>query len=450
MAIPLELMQFTLITILITSVAAVLGGLITMLFPGMHVYNLLGFMMIFSIAVVESLNPLYLAAIIVGLMLGYIMTFSSISTLYFQAPDDSTMFFMMPSQKYMMKGKAHAAAVLGAVGSLVGVFIVVVGFPLGGIIIKIFYEVFKDAMFFLTGIVICFVLMSEWPKDFGQGQTKWQRLRDGWSTLSWGYLVFILASILGIINFNKPLIPSANAFQSLAPIFIGLFAIPSMITNVISKVNVPPQYVSKSVHLRGHHIIQSGVSGAAGGVYGAVTPGVTPGPSGYMAGHATAQGGETNFLMSMNVNRIVYYVGAATLLMHPAVHLRRGGVSMFIDLFGYAPKSSGDYYIVISALCFAAFISFILILGLSRLAGRFLRKLDFRIISIISIVVLIAIVALFTSWQGLIVLTVASGLGLIPVLFQTRRMSLLAVLLTPMFLNMSGAGGTVAKFLGLV
>ncbi len=447
MNMPLDLMLFT---IAITTVAAVVGGLITMMFPGMHVYNLLGFMMIFSMATVESINPIYLASIIVGLMLGYIMTFSSISTLYFQAPDDSTMFFMMPSQKYMMKGKGHAAAVLGAVGSLVGVLIVVVGLPLGGFIIKIFYDVFKEAMFFLTGIVICFILMSEWPKDFGQGQTKWQRMRDGWSTLMWGYLVFFLASILGIINFNKPLIPASNAFQSLAPIFIGLFAIPSMITNVISKTNIPPQFVSKSVHLRAHHIIQSGVSGAAGGLYGAVTPGVTPGPSGYMAGHATAQSGETNFLMSMNVNRIVYYVGAATLLLHPDVHLRRGGVSMFIDLFGYSPKSSADYYLVISALCFAAFFSFILILGLSRVAGKFVRKLDFRIISIISIVVLVIIVVLFTSWQGLIVLTVASGLGLLPVLFQTRRMNLLAVLLTPMFLNMSGAGGTVAKLLGLI
>ena len=447
MQMPLDLMLYT---IAITSAAAVLGGIITMMFPGMHVYNVLGFIMIFGMALADSINPIYLVSLIVGMMLGYIMTFSSISTLYFQAPDDSTMFFMMPSQKYMMKGKAHAAALLGAVGSLVGVFIVVVGFPLGGFIIKMFYDVFKEVMFFLTGIVICFVLMSEWPKDFGQGQTKWQRLRDGWSTLMWGYLVFILASILGIINFNKPLIPSANAFQSLAPIFIGLFAIPSMITNVISKTNIPPQYVSKSVHLRAHHIIQSGVSGAAGGVYGGVTPGVTPGPSGYMAGHATAQGGETNFLMSMNVNRIVYYVGAATLLLHPNVHLRRGGVSMFIDLFGYTPKSSADYYLIVSALCFAAFFSFILILGLSRLSGKFLRKIDFRIISLISIVLLIIIVAIFTSWQGLVVLTVASGLGLLPVLFQTRRMSLLAVLLTPMFLNMSGAGGTVAKFLGLI
>lgn len=447
MQMPLDLMLYT---IAITSAAAVLGGIITMMFPGMHVYNVLGFIMIFGMALADSINPIYLVSLIVGMMLGYIMTFSSISTLYFQAPDDSTMFFMMPSQKYMMKGKAHAAALLGAVGSLVGVFIVVVGLPLGGFIIKMFYDVFKEVMFFLTGIVICFVLMSEWPKDFGQGQTKWQRLRDGWSTLMWGYLVFILASILGIINFNKPLIPSANAFQSLAPIFIGLFAIPSMITNVISKTNIPPQYVSKSVHLRAHHIIQSGVSGAAGGVYGGVTPGVTPGPSGYMAGHATAQGGETNFLMSMNVNRIVYYVGAATLLLHPNVHLRRGGVSMFIDLFGYTPKSSADYYLIVSALCFAAFFSFILILGLSRLSGKFLRKIDFRIISLISIVLLIIIVAIFTSWQGLVVLTVASGLGLLPVLFQTRRMSLLAVLLTPMFLNMSGAGGTVAKFLGLI
>ena len=443
-------MEIIILTIAITTLAAIIGGITTFLFPGLHVYNLLAFILIFYIGLMDTITPIYVAAFIVGAMLGYIMTFSSISTLYFQAPDDSTMFFMMPTQKYMMKGKAHAAAVLGGVGSLLGLFIVVVAIPLLGFLIRIFYDVFKEALFFLTGIALCFILMSEWPKDFGQGQTKWQRLRDGWSTLLWGYVVFILASILGMINFYKPLVPDDRAFQNLAPIFMGLFAIPSMLANLISHVNVPEQYTSKSIHLRMHHLIQSGTSGALGGMFGALTPGITPGPAGYMAGHATAQGGENNFLMSMNVNRVVYYIGATTLLMHPQVNLRKGGTSLFIDLFGYAPMTQNDYFLLLAGVAIAGLVTFLLILLYSRLAAKLVSRFSFKYISGISIVVLVGIVVYFTSWQGLIILTVASGLGLMPILFQTRRMNLLAVLFVPMFLNMSGMGGTVAKFLGLI
>ena len=441
-------LEVILITIALTCVGTILAGFLAFL-PGLHVYNLMGLIMIFYMTMAESIQGIYIAAVMMGMMLGFVMFFSSISTLYFQAPDDSTMFFQLPTQRYLLKGKAHAAVILGGIGSLIGCLIVIVGIPLIGPILRIFVNIFKETQFFLIGIAICFILMSEWPKDFGQGQTKWQRLRDGWTTLLWGYLVFILASILGMINFYKPLLPLENSFQNLLPIFVGLFAVPAIITNLISKIKIPPQFISKSVHIRAHHIIQSGSSGALGGIYGAVAPGVTAGPAGLMSSHGTAQSGENNFLMSMNVTRIVYFVGALTLLIHPQVNLRRGGAAVLTNLF-YSPSSAGEYYVILAGLSFAAFLAFVMLLGFSRIASRLVCAIDFKKISIVSLLILLGIVFLFTSWQGLVIMTVATALGLLPILFQTRRLNLLAVLLVPLFLNMSGAGGTVAKFLGLI
>jgi TctA family transporter len=45
---------------------------------------------------------------------------------------------------------------------------------------------------------------------------------------------------------------------------------------------------------------------------------------------------------------------------------------------------------------------------------------------------------------------VAGGIGLIPVLFGSRRMNCLGVLLIPITLNMAGVGPDIARLLGLI
>jgi hypothetical protein len=44
----------------------------------------------------------------------------------------------------------------------------------------------------------------------------------------------------------------------------------------------------------------------------------------------------------------------------------------------------------------------------------------------------------------------AAGIGLIPVLFGSRRMNGLGIILLPMACNMSGVGPAVARSLGLL
>ncbi len=62
---------------------------------------------------------------------------------------------------------------------------------------------------------------------------------------------------------------------------------------------------------------------------------------------------------------------------------------------------------------------------------------------------LLAIVVGMTGWGGLLICAVATGIGLIPVLWGSRRMNCMGVLLLPIGLNMIGVGSTVAGWLGL-
>jgi TctA family transporter len=63
-------------------------------------------------------------------------------------------------------------------------------------------------------------------------------------------------------------------------------------------------------------------------------------------------------------------------------------------------------------------------------------------------ILLTAIVWGVTGWRGVVMMLVATALGLVPNFWHTRRIPLLAVLLVPVSLNMAGVGSKVAMWLG--
>jgi TctA family transporter len=66
------------------------------------------------------------------------------------------------------------------------------------------------------------------------------------------------------------------------------------------------------------------------------------------------------------------------------------------------------------------------------------------------LVALLGVVTGTTGWGGLLMCVVATGIGLIPVLWGSRRMNCMGVLLLPIALNMTEVGGVVAGWLGLL
>jgi putative membrane protein len=87
---------------------------------------------------------------------------------------------------------------------------------------------------------------------------------------------------------------------------------------------------------------------------------------------------------------------------------------------------------------------------LTRWTLNLMGKVDYRHISGMALGVIVLLVVVVTGWPGFFVMTVSTGIGLIPVLFGSRRLNCLGVLLLPIACNMSGVGESVAAFLGLI
>jgi putative membrane protein len=389
-----------------------------------------------------------LAMFMLGLVVGYAVL-NTIPSVFFGAPDDSTLFVVLPGQKYLMQQRGFEAAVLTGVGSLGGLVVLLLLAPFLSRILPAVRTVVAPHLHWILGAIILFMLMSEWPKGSDRGSTGLARFLDAWRSLGAGLLTFLLSGVLGFVLFYSSLVPAEVAFQKLLPAFVGLFGIPWVLQNLISQARVPAQHLGRSVDLSPALVVRGVGAGALGGLFAAFFPAVTGGIGGFLAGHATAQRDDRLFLVSQGASKLIYYVGAFLFFFVPGLHLTRGGMAWLLGVF-YRPYAPETYWLAIGAALVSGALAFVLLLGLSRAFARLVSRVDYRWISAATLVLLVGVVLALTGWGGLLVAVVATGIGLLPILWGSRRMNCMGVLLLPLTLQMAGLGTTAAGWLGLI
>ncbi len=426
-----------------------IAGLVSLI-PALHIFNLASFILLY-LKFPHLLPGNALPAFMMSLVVSWSIM-NTIPALFLGAPDESAMFIVLPGQKYMMLGKGYEAAVLSGVGAMGAVIALGIGSPVILRIFPIIRWLLVPHMFWILPLIVAYIVMSEWPKATLRPKTKWGRFIDGWKSCSAGIATLILSGILGIFIMNKPFIPIERAFQNIMPAFVGLYALPWVITNIISKTEIPKQNICKSIDLDYKLAIRGTFAGVLGGSFAALMPIVTGGIGGLIAGHATAQRDDRLFIISQGASKTMYYVGSFLLFFVPyfgAAHLRRGGMAWQLSPF-YVPQSIVDYFMILATIAISAGFAFFLLLHFSRFMINVITRVDYRLISLFTVVILFAIVGTVTGLRGIFLTIVATGIGLIPVLFHSRRMNCMGVLLIPMSLNMVGLGPAVLKLLDLI
>ncbi len=416
--------------------------------PALHIYNVAALLVVLAVKVRGLVPDEPLAMFMLGLVVGYAVL-NTIPSIFLGAPDDSTVFVVLPGQKYLMERRGYEAAVLTGVGGLGGLLVLLLLAPVMPTVLPIVRRVVGPHLHWILGAVILFMLMSEWPKGSDRGSTGMARFLDAWRSVGAGLLTFLLSGMLGFILFYGNLVPTEMAFQNLMPAFVGLFAMPWVLQNIISRAQVPAQHVAGSVDLSPGLIARGVGAGALGGLFAAFFPVVTGGIGGFLAGHATAQRDDRLFIVSQGASKLIYYVGAFIFFFVPGLHLTRGGMAWMLSVL-YTPRTPAIYWVAIAAMLISGALAFLMLLWLSRGAIRLVTHVDYRWISAATLLVLVSIVLLLTGWGGLLIALAATGIGLLPVMWGARRMNCMGVLLLPLTLSLAGHGTTVASWLGLI
>jgi len=437
---PLILLVYILIGIGATTIIS--------LIPSLHIYNVMG-LIIIAILTFGHFIP---AEVIPYMFMAMLVTYSVLNTLtaiFLSAPDESMIFVVMPGQKALTLGRAYEIAMLTGFGSLLGILLLVLITPLSFNVLPALRRIMTPHMHWLLGLVTVYILMSEWPKSIERKPPGLPRFLEAWRSLGAGLLTFALSGFLGLIVFNKTLIPVRSSFQSLLPVFVGLFAVPAVLLNIVSRQKIPKQHIAKSIDVTPSIALRSTIAGGLGGLIAALFPIMTAGMGGLLAGQATAQRDSRIFVMSQGVSKVVYYVGAFLFFFVPGKRMGKGGlVAMVSPLFSV--HTIQEYWLALATMVFAGGIAFILLHFLSKWFAKIVHQINYRLISEITLVILLLVVFGMTRWMGLLIMTVSTAIGLLPVLFGSRRLNCLGVLLVPISLNMAGIGPKVAHWLGIV
>ena len=416
--------------------------------PALHVYSVAGLMLSFLARSGRTVLPQRVAMFMLGMVVGYSVV-NTVPSLFLATPDESTAWIVLPGQKYLMQRRAHEAAALACIGSTGGVLALVLLAPFAGTILSPTLQVIQPHVHWLLGAIVVYILISEWPKGTGRGQTVPARLWDGWKSIIAGLATFCLSGLLGIILAYRSLVPVGMSVQGLMPAFIGLFAIPWILLNILSRAQVPEQHVCTSLDVTPWLLIRGVGAGVIGGLLAAVFPVITGGIGGLIAGHATAQRDERLFILSQGTSKTVYYVGSLLLLFIPELGLVRGGMAWMLSPL-YVPHTPEEYWLAVASMALCCALASILLLGLSRLATIVVSRISYRWISLGTLSLLVVLTGSLTGWGGLLIMLAATGIGLFPVMFHSRRMNCMGVLLVPTLLSMTGLGPMVAQWLGLV
>lgn len=429
------------------ALASVLGCV-----PGLHVYNLMGLMMmgVYGLAARQVVvAPELLTAFSAGLIAGYAVL-NTVPSILLSAPDESAVFTVLPGQKYMMRGRGPDGIFLTTVGALGGLLVIVgVLAPLAPVVLPLARTVFQPHMPWILWCVISFMLMSEWPKGGTSGPAGWRRFVDGWRSTGAGLVTFLLSGLMGFVLFYRSPISTAAGFQNLMPAFVGLFAVPWLVLNMLSDVRLPRQKPVRASPCSWNVALRGTLAGVLGGGFAAFFPVVTGGVGGLLAGHATAQRDDRIFLVSQGASKLVYYVGAFVLFFVPGLNMTRGGGAWMLRGFTI-PHSYREYDAALAAVCVGGAVALLMVMPLARGTLRLIGLTGYRRMSALAWLLVVGLVLGVTGLAGLGVMLAASCIGLFAVLMGARRMNCLGVILLPMACNMSGVGAAVARWLGLL
>lgn len=437
------------LVVLYTLLGTAVSSLVSLM-PALHIYNVAGIIIILTMGTgTSALIPMeYVPIFMMAMVVGWAIL-NTIPALFLGAPDESAIFVVLPGQKYMMQGRGYEAAALTGLGALAGIVAMAVATPVFFKALPKLRQLTRPHNFWIMGLIISYMLLSEWPKGSGRQKTGWGRFIDGWKNLAAGLLTFLLSGILGFIVLNKPLVPIRYAFQNIMPVFVGLFAIPWVIGNIFSRTEIPPQYVCRSADLPPGIWSRGGFAGFLGGMIAAFLPVVTGGIGGFIAGHVTAQRDDRLFIVSQGASKSVYYIGGFLMAFIPGLSRTRGGMAWMLRPF-YQPHTYDDYWRIMGVIMLSGGVSFFLLLAYSRLMIRIINRVNYRALSVLMFFLLLAVTYAIGGPWGLALATVATAIGLIPVYFHSRRMNCMGVLLLPITLNMGGLGPSIARLLRLV
>lgn len=384
----------------------VLLGTCSGLVPGLHV-NALALLLAAVAPLIPGPPHLVTATLLAAAVVHSFL--DVVPTLALGVPDAAMAATALPGHRLVLEGRGREAIRLSALGSGGAVlFAIPLAIPVTAVM-GTAYPLVSRHLPFVLGAAVVFLVVTEHGS----------RARVG------GVLAFIASGILGLITLPlEPggLLPTGDL---LTPLFGGLFGAPVLI-DALDGGGIPEQ----DEPLIRSSPFEMGATGAAGTVAGAIV-GFVPGVSSAIAATVALAAipertGARGFIVAtsgVNTANAVFALLALATLGTP-----RTGVMVAVE----RAQLPLNLPLLLATLVLAAALGTLLVLILGDPYLRIVGQANYVRISMGVLLLLAILSVVFGGPVGIIAFLVASGIGLVPPRFGTRRVHLMGVLMVPL------------------
>jgi len=347
---------------------------------------------------------------------------------------------VLPAHSLLLEGKGYEAVALSAMGSYGAIlFCFLLLYPIRFIIGTplLFYESLREIMLFVLLAISILMIATEKSKidDF---------CKKGKSPAIIGMLfalfVFFISGIFGIVIFQVPVdSPIGLSSPVLFPALAGLFGTPTLLTSLMTKPVIPKQEIKEPTINKKtkKSSILSVTTGSLGGILVSIIPGITSATGTILAMNARGESDKRQTIITLSaVNTACAFF--VVVVMFIILRSRSGATLATMELMSVIEWTTiiipTDLCYFLISLLLGGTLSYFLTLKVGKLFAKRFANVPYALIVKLTISLIVILVLLFTGLMGLIILIVATLIGLLPVEWGVRRSHCMGILLIPIIL----------------
>ena len=397
-------------------------GTFTGLIPGIHVNNLCP--MVLGLAAASFLSSMNLVALIVAMMVTHTFLCYIPST-FLGVPEAGTELSVLPAHRLVLEGKGYEVIRLTAFGCLGALLIsVALAVPISFVFAPAYKFVSPHMHWLLIAVTVIMILH--------------ERTCGG---MAWGIAIFLLSGFLGLLALDTNLLRGDAA---LLPLLSGLFGISVLLISATRGGRPPPQRdIQEKLDARSSTTALC--AGTAAGVFTGIVPGIGPSQGTVLAQLATRSSGVKEFLIGVSAVNMAKAIFSFVALY--TIGKARSGAAVAVGQL-LPQVGLGELTFLLAVVLTSGGIAAILHLRLGRIAAIHISRVPYRVMCLAVVSVVAGLTVYYCGLIGLLVLAVATAIGLLPTTVHVKRTHCMGVIMVPCILYFSGAKDAVLAALG--
>ena len=235
-----------------------------------------------------------------------------------------------------------------------------------------------------------------------------------------------MAGILGIIDLTLP-----NLKQPLFPMLSGLFGISMLIVSLSNKVEIPKQRITDVIKIPKFENFRALVAGTFSGSFVSFFPGLGPAQAAILGSQIMGRLSTYSFLILIGAIDTVN-MAVSLVSLYAIDKARNGAVLAIREILTTIDINTLILFLAIILLV-GGIVTF-LTLYLTKFVIKLIGRVNYSMLALAVIVLITILVFYFSSWLGLLILIVSTGIGIIPNIVNVKRSHSMGCLMLPVIL----------------